>query len=184
MPDNAKVLMVDDDVEIVQAACLRLQAAGYQMLTAGDAEAGIAAAIANRPSIILLDVRLPGRDGLFVLSELKRRSETRHIPVVMLSASVVDQQAALDSGARYFLRKPYRGDMLVRAVRTALTTKVASGSMADTHPTGAESYDSPANSDGGLGLDQPTRGRRQTSEIRSYPGDTSLLCLARLGELP
>jgi CheY-like chemotaxis protein len=150
MPDKATVLMVDDDGEIVRAACLRLQAAGYRMLTVGDAEAGIAAAIANQPDVILLDVRLPRRDGLSALSDLKRRPETKHIPVVMLSASVVDQQAALDTGARFFLRKPYRGDMLVQAVRTALTTNDALGSVADAHPIGVHSYDSPAESDGGF----------------------------------
>jgi DNA-binding response OmpR family regulator len=141
MHDRATVLMIDDDREIVRGACLRLRADGYRMLTAGDAEAGIAAAIANHPDVILLDVRLPGQDGLAALSELKRRSETKHIPVVMLSASVVDQQAALDAGARFFLRKPYRGDMLMQAVWAALTTNDALCSTADTHPTGAFSYD-------------------------------------------
>jgi DNA-binding response OmpR family regulator len=136
MPDPSIVLMIDDDQEIVRGACLRLAAAGYRMLTAGDAEAGIAAARANHPDVILLDVRLPRRDGLSVLSELKRRSETKHVPVVMLSASVVDQQAALDAGARFFLRKPYRGDMLVQAVSAALTTNEAPCCTADIHPTG------------------------------------------------
>ena len=122
MPERATVLMIDDDREIVQGACLRLRAAGYRLLTAGDAESGIAAAIDNLPDTILLDVRLPRRDGLSALSELKRRPETKHIPVVMLSASIVDQQAALDAGAKFFLRKPYRGDILVQAVETALAT--------------------------------------------------------------
>lgn len=141
MPESATVLMVDDDREIVQGACLRLQAAGYQMLTAADAEAGIAAAAANHPDVIVLDVRLPRRDGLSALSDLKQRSDTQHIPVVMLSASVVDQQAALDAGARFFIRKPYCGEMLVEAVRTALTTSDADCSIVDAHPTGAFFYD-------------------------------------------
>jgi CheY-like chemotaxis protein len=128
MPDLATVLMVDDDEEIVCAACLRLRAAGYRTLTAADGETGVATAIANHPDAILLDVRLPRRDGLSVLSQLKRQMETRDIPIVMLSASVVDQQAALDSGARFFLRKPYRGDMLVQAVQTALATEEQSAS--------------------------------------------------------
>jgi CheY-like chemotaxis protein len=145
MPESATVLMVDDDREIVRGACLRLQAAGYRMLTAGDGEAGIVAAIVNHPDVILLDVRLPRRDGLSALSHLKRQPETKDIPVVMLSASVVDQQAALDAGARFFLRKPYRGDILVQAIGTALTTKDPSSFNADTHPTGADSHDSPAN---------------------------------------
>jgi CheY-like chemotaxis protein len=125
MPDPATVLMVDDDEEIVCGACMRLRAAGYRTLTAGDGEAAVAAAVANHPDAILLDVRLPRRNGLSVLSELRRRPETTRIPVVMLSASVVDQQAALDAGARFFVRKPYCGDMLVQAVRTALTTNDA-----------------------------------------------------------
>jgi CheY-like chemotaxis protein len=141
MPDQATVLMIDDDREIVRGACLRLQAAGYHMLTAGDAEGGVAAAVANHPDAILLDVRLPRRDGLSALSDLKRRPETKHIPVVMLSASVVDQQAALDAGAKFFLRKPYRGDILVQALQTALTTNDAVCSIADTHPTGAFNYE-------------------------------------------
>jgi len=150
MTDPATVLIVDDDDEISSAAGLRLRAAGYHTLTAGDGEAGVAAAVANQPDVILLDVRLPRRDGLSILCELKRRSETKHIPVVMLSASVVDQQAALDAGARFFLRKPYCGDMLVQAVRTALPTVDALSSTADTYPTGAFSYDWPTDSDCGF----------------------------------
>lgn len=133
MPDPATVLMVDDDQEIVRGASLRLRAAGYSLLTAHEADAGIAAAISNRPDLILLDVRLPRRDGLSVLSELKRRPETKSIPVVMLSASIVDQQAALDAGARFFLRKPYCGDTLVQAIRTALITHDKVCSLADSH---------------------------------------------------
>jgi CheY-like chemotaxis protein len=150
MPDQSTVLMVDDDEEIVCAACLRLRAAGFRTLIAGDGEAGVAAAVANHPDAILLDVRLPRRDGLSVLSELKRRPETKGIPVVMLSASVVDQEAALDAGARFFLRKPYRGDMLVQAVQTALGTKDTRCSTADAKPTGADSYESPSGFDLGL----------------------------------
>jgi len=141
MPDPATVLIVDDDREIVRGVSLRLEAAGYRMLTAGDAEAGIATAVANRPDIIVLDVRLPRRNGLSALSDLKRRPQTKQIPVVMLSASVVDQQAALDAGARFFLRKPYRGDVLVQAIRAALGTHDESYSIPDTHPGGAFFYD-------------------------------------------
>jgi DNA-binding response OmpR family regulator len=150
MPDQLAVLLVDDDEEILCAACLRLRAAGFRTLTAGDGEAGVAAAVANRPDAILLDVRLPRRDGLSVLSELKRRPETKDIPVVMLSASVVDQEAALDAGARFFLRKPYRGEMLVQAIRTALEANDTRCSTADAKPIGTESHESPAGFNLGL----------------------------------
>jgi len=141
MPDPATVLIVDDDREIVRGVSLCLEAAGYRMLTAGDAEAGIATAVANRPDIIVLDVRLPRRNGLSALSDLKRRPQTKQIPVVMLSASVVDQQAALDAGARFFLRKPYRGDVLVQAICAALGTHDESYFIAETHSGGAFFYD-------------------------------------------
>ena len=122
MPDHRTVLMVDDDHDIMRGACLRLRAAGYRTLEATDGESGIAAAVANRPDLILLDVRMPHKDGLAALSDLKRRSDTKHIPVVMLSASIVDQQASLDAGAKFFIRKPYSGATLVQAVRTAIAT--------------------------------------------------------------
>jgi DNA-binding response OmpR family regulator len=111
---------VDDDCEIVTAATLRLQAAGYRTRTAYDGESGVALAAECRPDAILLDVRMPRKDGLIALRELKQRDDTKDIPVVMLSASIVDQHAALDAGARFFLKKPYCGDTLVQAVISAL----------------------------------------------------------------
>jgi DNA-binding response OmpR family regulator len=118
--DHHTVLMVDDDHEILHAASMRLRAAGYSTLEATDGESGVAAAIAEHPDLILLDVRMPRMGGLAALSELKRRSDTKDIPVVMLSASIVDQGAGLDAGARFFIRKPYSGGTLVQAVRTAI----------------------------------------------------------------
>ena len=120
MSDRRTILLVDDDPEIARAASLRLQAAGYATITAQDGEAGFAAAASGHPDAIVLDVRMPRKDGFAALADLKQCRDTTDIPVIMLSASVGDQQAALDSGARYFLRKPYRGDTLVQAVNTLL----------------------------------------------------------------
>jgi CheY-like chemotaxis protein len=120
MPEQFTVLVVDDDCEIVTAATLRLRAAGYITQTACDGESGVALAAEFLPDVILLDVRMPRKDGLSALKELKKRADTKDIPIVMLSASIVDQQAALDAGARFFLKKPYCGDTLVQAVTSAL----------------------------------------------------------------
>jgi DNA-binding response OmpR family regulator len=120
MVEQLTVLVIDDDCEIVTAATLRLQAAGYRTKTACDGEYGVALAAECNPDAILLDVRMPRKDGLTALKELKQRDNTKNIPIVMLSASIVDQQAALDAGARYFLKKPYCGEMLVRTVTSAL----------------------------------------------------------------
>lgn len=120
MPEQLTVLVVDDDREIVAAVGLRLRSAGYRILSAYDGVTGVALAAECQPDVILLDVRMPRKDGLTALGELKQRDDTREIPVVMLSASIVDQRAAFDAGARFFLTKPYRGDALVRAMAAAL----------------------------------------------------------------
>jgi CheY-like chemotaxis protein len=120
MDDMLNVLVVDDDREIMRAATLRLEAAGYRIMTARDGESGVALAAKCQPDVILLDVRMPRMDGLTALAELKQRGDTQDIPVVMLSASIVDQRAALHSGARFFLKKPYSGETLLQAVAAAL----------------------------------------------------------------
>jgi DNA-binding response OmpR family regulator len=121
MFDRPSVLIVDDDSEIVRGASLRLRAAGYHTLTAQDGQTAVVSAAASRPNAIVLDVRMPVQNGLVALAELKQRPDTRDIPVIMLSASIGDQQAALDAGAQFFLRKPYRGEDLVRAVNTIIS---------------------------------------------------------------
>jgi DNA-binding response OmpR family regulator len=111
-------LLVDDDHDIVFGTSLRLRSAGFDVLVAHDGDAGLAVARDGRPDAIVLDVRMPARSGLDVLRELKGAADTRNTPVVMLSASLVDEQAALDGGARFFLRKPFESATLVRAVQT------------------------------------------------------------------
>lgn len=120
MAQNKQVLIVDDETELVRGISLWLSAAGFSTCTASDGDEAIAAAQKSRPDAVVLDVRLPGRDGLAVLDDLRRLPETMHIPVVMLSASLVDQQRALDAGARFFLSKPYAGKDLVAAVKAAI----------------------------------------------------------------
>jgi len=151
MSEARTVLVVDDDEEIVRAACMRLRAAGYKALEANDGPSGIAAAIADQPDLILLDVRMPNKDGLEVLSELKHRPDTKRIPVVLLSASIVDQEAGLDAGARFFIRKPYSGATLMQAVRTALAieSRTDQANGGDATPLEEHDDDEAANSGGG-----------------------------------
>jgi DNA-binding response OmpR family regulator len=117
-----KVLVIDDDHDVVLGVGLRLRAAGYETLTAFDGEQGVAAAKESRPDVIVLDVRMPRLDGLGTLRELRNCQDTQEIPVVMVSASLVDQNAALDSGARFFLAKPYQPKTLLAAIEAATKT--------------------------------------------------------------
>jgi CheY-like chemotaxis protein len=115
-----RVLLVDDDHDIVAGASMRLRAAGYDTSAAYDGETGIATAVETHPDAIVLDIRMPNKTGLETLDELKRNERTRGIPVVMLSASLGDQEAALDGGARFFIKKPYLGSDLVQAINVAV----------------------------------------------------------------
>jgi DNA-binding response OmpR family regulator len=120
-----RILLVDDDSDIAQGIQLRLNSAGYDCTIAFDGLAGLDCALAILPQVILLDVRLPKLDGIALLRELKSRAATKHIPVVMVSASLVEQNNALDAGARFFLCKPYDGNRLLQTIQFALEESAA-----------------------------------------------------------
>lgn len=115
-----RVLLVDDEQEVLCGESMWLTAAGFATQPAKDGVEGLEAAIRERPDAIVLDVRMPRKDGLTVMAELQQLEETKDIPVVMLSASLSDQQRALDAGASFFLPKPYVGKTLVAAVQAAV----------------------------------------------------------------
>ena len=115
-----KILLIDDDQDIVRGTKMRLSGAGYEIEAAYDGVAGVAAVANNPPDVIVLDVRMPRKDGMEVLCELKLDDKSRSIPVIMVSASVGDQQSALEGGASFFLKKPYQGTNLVATIGVAL----------------------------------------------------------------
>ncbi len=114
------VLVVDDDREISQCLSVRLHSAGFEVTSAYDGEEGLVSARAQHPDAIVLDVRMPKKDGLTVLRELRTDPATKETPVVVLSASVRDQQVALQSGASYFVRKPYEADDVLSAIESSI----------------------------------------------------------------
>jgi DNA-binding response OmpR family regulator len=120
MGTSSTILLIDDDREIVFGTSLRLRAAGYQTLAAHDGDEGCKAAVRHRPEAIVLDVRMPRLDGLAALVWLRNCADTKEIPIIMVSASLIDQQAALDSGARFFLAKPYHAKTLLVALSEAM----------------------------------------------------------------
>ncbi|MGD8454701.1 MAG: response regulator [Phycisphaerae bacterium] len=122
MSEKRRVLLVDDDREIVRGVGIRLRAAGYEVYTAFDGQAGLQAAQEHLPDAIVLDVRMPVMDGLTMLGKLRACPQTQAIPVVILSASAVAQgkSHALEQGARFFLEKPYDPKSLIEAVESAI----------------------------------------------------------------
>ena len=122
MAEKRRILIVDDDREIVRGLAIRLRAAGYETLSAHDGEEGLAAAIAEHPDAIVLDIRMPRTDGLAVLAKLREREDTKAIPVVVISANVVEntRAKALELGARYFVVKPFQATTLISTIESVM----------------------------------------------------------------
>ena len=122
MSNRPRILIVDDDRDIVRALCIRLNAAGFDVDTAHDGLAGVAAAKSGKPDAIILDIRMPGMDGLTALSRLREQKSTRHIPTIILTANVVEtvRSKALGLGAYCFLKKPCDPGDLLKTVRGAI----------------------------------------------------------------
>ncbi len=125
MHNPPRILAVDDVAENLEIVVVRLKAHGYEITTAADGEEGLAAARAQRPDLILLDIMMPKLDGISVLRELKRDASLGFIPVVLLTAKAdrTDVVAGLDAGADDYLTKPFDQSALVARVRSMLRIK-------------------------------------------------------------
>ena len=113
-----KVLIADDDAQLVRALSVTLSARGYDVVTARDGREAIDAVITERPDLVLLDLGMPRLDGIGVLEGVRAWSQ---VPVLVLSGRTdsSDKVDALDAGASGFLLKNSDADTLVEAVRAA-----------------------------------------------------------------
>jgi two-component system response regulator MprA len=114
-----RILIIEDEDKILQFLRRGLTFEGYQVDTAADGSAGLAAARADPPDLVILDWMLPGMDGLEVCRRLRAAGPT---PILMLTAkeSVSDRVQGLDAGADDYLVKPFEFDELVARVRALL----------------------------------------------------------------
>lgn len=119
MNDRARVLVVDDEPQILRALRVGLVARGYDVEVAADGEAALTAAAAQPPDVVVLDLMLPGIDGLEVCRRLR---EWTLVPIIVLSAKGEEREKvkALDLGADDYLTKPFGLDELLARVRVAL----------------------------------------------------------------
>lgn len=116
---DAHILLIEDDPSIRETTQLGLEAAGFDVQTAGDGDEGLIRFRHQRPDLVLLDVMLPKRDGLEVCRIIRRESS---VPVVMLTArsDAIDVVVGLESGADDYVTKPFEMPVLVARVRAAL----------------------------------------------------------------
>jgi len=117
-----KILVVEDNAVNMELTADILGAAGYTVLQAENAERGIALARVERPALILMDVRLPGMDGLSATEILQGEAATRDIPVVALTAHAMkgDEEKALAAGCKGYITKPIDATTLPGEVSTYL----------------------------------------------------------------
>ena len=122
MAANGKVLIADDDEMVAELARMHLEAKGYEVLHAADGEATLRMAAAERPALILLDVTMPGLDGMEVLRRLSTDESLRGIPVIMLTARRYQEDvvAAVRLGARDYLAKPFTPEELLARLARVL----------------------------------------------------------------
>jgi two-component system, NtrC family, response regulator GlrR len=116
----ARLLVVDDDADMLRLLSMRLQAAGYRVSTAASAESALAQLDRERPQLVISDVRLPGRDGLALFDEVHHRHPS--LPVILLTAhgTIPDAVEATRRGVFTYLTKPYDSKELLERVVQAL----------------------------------------------------------------
>ena len=122
MSSTKTILVVDDEPRIVELARDYLEHAGFAVLTASDGASALATARTRNPDLVVLDLGLPGLDGLDVTRQLRTGERTSAVPIVMLTArdDELDKLLGLELGADDYLTKPFSPRELVARVRAVL----------------------------------------------------------------
>ncbi|MFH1958648.1 MAG: response regulator [bacterium] len=115
---GGKILVVDDEENIVELITVNLENAGYTVISAFDGESGLKKALSEMPALVILDVRMPGMDGFSVCKGIKDNPKTKNIPVIFLTAATQkkDCENAKVSDCDYFFSKPFDPAELVKIV--------------------------------------------------------------------
>ncbi len=126
-----RILVVDDDRQIVRLVSTYLEAAGFLTLQAHDGEAAMHALRAERPDLVVLDIGLPGHDGLEITRWLRTDPHLSHIPILMLTAHVedVDKIVGLEMGADDYVTKPFNPREVLARVRAILRRTQANANL-------------------------------------------------------
>ncbi|MDY0040869.1 MAG: response regulator [Desulforhabdus sp.] len=127
---GTSVLIVEDETDILQLLKYHVEAAGFDALTAQDGYEALSLAKRQLPNLVLLDLMIPGLDGFEVCRELKRNAETKHIPIIMLTAKgeEIDRIVGLELGADDYVVKPFSPRELILRIRAVLRRSEAEGS--------------------------------------------------------
>jgi DNA-binding response OmpR family regulator len=118
----AKILAVDDEASILRLVATTLESRGHQVITASNGDEGILKAHSEQPDLVLLDVMMPRLDGREVRDRLKADDETKHIPIIFLTAlgEFESQLDTMESGAEDYVTKPFSPSDLADRVAAVL----------------------------------------------------------------
>jgi DNA-binding response OmpR family regulator len=117
--EKRRIAVIEDEAAIAASVAARLRAEGFEVEIAADGQAGVALCSCFRPDLVVLDLMLPGLDGIEVCRRIQRE---RHVPVLMLTArdSEADLEVGLGVGADDYLTKPFSPRELVARIRAVL----------------------------------------------------------------
>lgn len=125
MSTKGKILIVDDEKDLVDMVKMRLETAGYESITAYDGQEGLTKARKEKPDLIILDLMLPKIDGYKVCTMLKRDQRYMKIPIVMFTARAQesDEKLGKEVGADAYITKPFEPKALLGKIEELLGNK-------------------------------------------------------------
>jgi two-component system cell cycle response regulator DivK len=126
--EMARILIIEDNVMNMKHVVMLLKTAGHTTLSAGDAETGLVLARTDKPDLILMDIQLPGMNGLEATALLKADPVTAAIPIIILTATLgkSDEEKARAAGSDAYIVKPFRRDELDVTIAELLQASIES----------------------------------------------------------
>ena len=119
---KAMILVADDDLDIVRAVTMRLQFAGYEVISATDGKMATRLAFDAAPDLVILDIGMPNRDGYAVAEDILACDDAKCTPIIFLTArnSEEDRAKAYQAGVTRYLTKPFKSEDLLETVARSL----------------------------------------------------------------
>lgn len=118
-----RILIVEDEEGLLKFESILMRSHGYEVTEVSDGNAALECMERVKPDLVLLDIMIPGIDGIEVCRQIKSSESTRHIPVIMLTAkrSRDDMVKSQQVGADWYITKPFKSAMLIEAVQRFLS---------------------------------------------------------------
>lgn len=122
MPLHNKILIADDDSEMLETLSSMLEAEGYQVIKAENGEEAVELSHKELPALVMLDIHMPRMDGLTACRDIKRAPATKAVPVVMLTVegSINEIQQAIAYGAKTYITKPSSREEILKVIKSII----------------------------------------------------------------